>query len=133
MTRIRLTDTGLSMITKMSEGNPGALRVLMELLQHGAAIDPDATMGGGFASILDLDTLELYGPRIWMLYKDVCQEKLRLTIAVLRARQLGFTSDTAIKHAVDNRGDGLDVIALVAKVEERLPKFQREEHAHASK
>lgn len=86
-------------------------------------IDTDAAFGG-FANIMDLDTLGIYGSRIWMLYKDVCKEKLYKMIAVLRSWQLGFVSASAINHAIDNYGEGLDVSECVVKVTEQLKGFK---------
>ena len=109
---------------KMCDGNPGALRVLCECLKDGATIDPDG-FAGGLGAVLGMDTLKVYGPRIWMLYKDVCDHDLRVMIAVLRAWQLGFLTEAALNKAVDSYGAGIDVPDLVALVEARLPKFQR--------
>ena len=122
--RIQLTDTAMSAAMKMSDGNPGALTVCAMMLKQGAEIDPDSSMGG-LGNLLDMDTLGIYGPQIWMLFKDVCSQDLRVTCALLRAWQLGFVSDVGLRAAIDNYGDGIDIPALVAKVEERLPKFQR--------
>jgi hypothetical protein len=110
---------------KMCEGNPGAVRVLLECLKDGGAIDPDSSFGG-MSAMMSMDTLKVYGARIWMLYKDVCGEDLRRMIALLRSWQLGFVSSVEIDHAIENYGDGIDIPLLVAKVEERLPLFQRE-------
>jgi hypothetical protein len=51
----------------LSEGNPGALRVLMELMNSGPS---------GFLEVLGLDSRHLYGHHIWQVYKDVCGEDL---------------------------------------------------------
>lgn len=128
--RIKLTDTVMSAVIKMSEGNPGAIRVCAELIKEGGNIDPDSFMGG-FGNVMDLDTIRIYGSRIWMLYKDVCGEDLRVMCAILRAWQLGFLRDTALNNAIDNMGKGIDVPALVAQVEERLPKFQKAQQTAA--
>jgi hypothetical protein len=124
--RIQLNDTEVSAIAKMSEGNPCALTVLCMIVEDGAEIDPDGFMGG-FGAVLSLDTHRIYGSRIWMLYKDVCGEDLRVTLAILRAVQLGFLSEVDLRSAIEGSGMDhvLDVPALVAKVEERLPNFQR--------
>lgn len=122
--RIKLTDTAMSAAIKMSDGNPGALTVIASMIRDGAKIDPDSFMGG-LGAVLGLDTDGIYGSRIWMLYKDVCKGDLRVTMAILRAVQLGFLHRDALDHAIDSYGDGIDVPALVAKVEERLPKFQK--------
>ena len=119
----------MSAVVKMSDGNPGAITVMAGLIKDGGKIDPNSFMGG-FGNVMDLDTLRIYGPRIWMLYKDVCGQDLRVMCAVLRAWQLGFVTDSAINAALDNEPwrkseTSLDLDALVVKVEERLPEFQR--------
>jgi hypothetical protein len=123
--RIQLTDTAMSAAMKMSDGNPGALTVCALMLREGGTIDPD-DFAGGLGSLLSMDTLRLYGPRIWMLYKDVCKEDLRVACALLRAWQLGFVSDSQLRDAIENYGNGIDVPSLVKQVEERLPNFQRD-------
>ena len=122
MSRIGLGDTQISIFLKMSDGNPGALSVMMQLLEKGGQIDPDSFMGG-LGAILSMDTLEIYGSEIWMLYKDVCGENIVNMCAVLRAHQLGYITYNQIKHAINNRGEGLDVASELKKVKERLPKF----------
>lgn len=122
--RITLNDTGLSACMKMTDDNPGAISVTLEMLTRGEDIDPDDFLGG-IGAVLALDSHRIYGSRIWMLYKDVCGQDLRVTLAILRACQLGFLADADLQHAIDNMGDGIDVPALVAKVEERLPAFQK--------
>ena len=120
--KIKLTDSTQDILFKMSEGNPGALTVLLKMLAETKDIDPD-NMLGGFGPILSLDTLNLYGSQIWMLYKDVCKESLVSTLAVLRGWQLGFTTKDQIHKAVENYGDGINVANLHLKVVEQLPLF----------
>lgn len=120
--RIELTDSTMTVIMKMSDGNPGAITVLMRMLQEGEKIDPDS-WSGGLSGILALDTHGIYGSKIWMLYKDVCRENLENTLAVLRACQLGQLREDDMLNAIDNYGRGIDVDALVAGVKEILPKF----------
>jgi len=122
MDKITLTDTPKDVIIKISEGNPGALRVCMEIFQQGKLIDPDGALGG-LGVLLSLDTLQIYSSKIWMLYKDVCKEKLIDMLAVLRAYQLGYISDNQIKYAIENRGMGIDVTECYKKVKARLPNF----------
>ena len=56
----------MDMLMVMSEGNPGALTVLMNMLS-----DPT-----GLLKILSLDSLGIRGPKIWMLYKDCSGENM---------------------------------------------------------
>ena len=120
--RIGLKDTMPSVIIKLSDGNPGALRVCMEILEHTTAHDPDNVLGG-IGVLLFLDTLGIYGSRIWMLYKDFCKENISTTILVLRGWQLGIISKLDLNHAIDNYGNGLDIEDIVDQVQKELPNF----------
>lgn len=113
------------LVWKMSDGNPGAATVMMTIMEN-EDIDPDAAMGG-IGTILSLDTHGIYGPRIWMLYKDVCKQNISHMLALLRAVQLGYCSEGALNKAIDNYGEGLNQPELIAKVKERLPAFKIED------
>ena len=122
--KIELKDSLMDIIMKLSGGNPDAIRVCMELYTHGGNIDSDAAMGG-LASLLSLDTLNVYRERIWMLYKDVCCESIVKTVGMLRGWQLGYISEDKLNIAIDNRGDGIDVDKIMDMVCERLKNFDR--------
>lgn len=133
MSRVELTDSTLRIMAKMAEGNPGAATVLVRLLKEGNAIDQQALIGnGGVAAILTLDSCEIYGSRIWLLYKDVCKEDLVKTMAVLRAFQCGITRIEEINIAIDNRGQGLDVEAILVAVKAELKGFDNPKYAEES-
>lgn len=103
MERITRDMSVVDAIAAMSDGNPGAISVLAQVF-HGES-------GGvtGFFRILRLDSLGIYGPRIWMLFKDVCREELGVMLKVLDAFGRGDISQAALDHAIDNRGAGLDL------------------------
>lgn len=122
-TKIQLTDSTQDALLKMSEGNPGALTVCVQILKNGEQIDPDNAMGG-LGVILFLDTLGLYGPKIWMLFADVCEHNLSKMLAVLRAAQLGLITDKQLGQAVENYGEGLDIPTICTQVTQRLPRFR---------
>lgn len=125
MPRINLTDSIQDVAVKMVEGNPGALHVLMTVIKSGAGIDP-ACAFGAMQPILSLDTLGIYGPRIWLLWKDICGQSPVLFVAVLRAWQLGFISADELSSAVTearSRDNPIDVKKLYEQVRERLPDF----------
>lgn len=126
-TRIELHDTTLSMIMKMSGGNPGAVNVLAQILKEGATIDPDDFMGG-LGTVLSLDTHGIYEEKIWMLYKDICGESIVNTIGVLRAVQLGYMREseltTALAQNYAKLPDGR-LEEVLAQVRERLPAFAK--------
>jgi len=126
MSRIQGHMTQKDAIVAMCDGNPGGLSVLMQILADDGGIDPDNIMAG-FGTILMLDTLGIYGCKIWQLYKDVCGESMLHTLAVLRACQLGQIDIEQINTAIDNYGRGIDVDAILADVRERLPRFGAEQ------
>lgn len=123
--RIQLEDTLIDIMSKMSDGNPGACTVLMRMFKDGPTIDPQA-FAGGLSSILLMDTFRIYGPNIWMLYKDVCKEDIVSTIAVLRACQLGLVSQDTLLEAIAAYGRGINVPELVEMVKLELPEFGRQ-------
>jgi hypothetical protein len=124
-TRINLSMNIQDAVIALSEGNPGALTTCMELLKRTSEIDPDAAMGG-LGSLLTLDTEGIYGSRIYMLWNDVCNRDISSVLAVLRANQLGQlegVTSAKINHAIDNRGEGLDLEAIMKAVQKELPTF----------
>ena len=130
---IKLEDSTLDIVKKMSQManggfNPGAATVLMDILTKGKDIDGDDIFGG-FGTILHMDHHEIRGEKIWMLYKDVCKQDLRVMIGLLRACQLGYLNAHHLDIAINNYGrvnDGyLDIAGIMKDVEDRLPHFQR--------
>ena len=74
---IRGDMTMTEMIVTMSEGNPGAVSVIMGILQ-----DPF-----GLFEILMLDGMDIRGSKLYMLSNDCCQRdpaKLKRTLLMLR-------------------------------------------------
>jgi len=130
--RLELTDTFADACVKMAEGNPGALRLLTELAKHSPVVDPQCAFRE-IGPLISLDSFGIYGARIWMLYKDVCGgdgDDLAAsivacikTLAVLRACQLGLISRAQLNHAIDNRGEGIDVDGLLEAVKAELDDF----------
>lgn len=123
--RIELDDSFCEIYEKMSEGNPEARTVLIKIVAEDECenkIDPDNIMGG-IGVILYLETLAIYGPRIWMLFKDVCGQSIARMLAVLRSNQLNLLSSESLYHAIDNVGEGIDFDKVLAKLSDRLPNF----------
>ena len=125
MEKIKSTDSTMDIILKMSDGNPGALNAIMQILEPNN-IDPDNSLGG-FGVVLLLDTYGIYGTDIYVLYSDICGKDLAKTLAVLRACQFGLFDSRVLAdacHRQDYSGKELvPVEELYLKVKERLPKF----------
>jgi hypothetical protein len=106
MSRIELTDSGIDVISKLSDGNPGAINVMMQMFHEAGDIDPDNILGG-LGSIMLLDTFEIYGSNIWILYKDKCGSDLRKMIMIIRATQLGKFPRSHLQSLVAKSEDNL--------------------------
>lgn len=123
--RIKLTDTTMDVVVKMSDGNPGAVSALMGMLQS-SHIDPDSAMGG-LAPVLSLDTIGIYGTDIYVLHSDICGKDMAKTLAVLRSHQLGFLDASLLKLACSKQDysgrDMIHVDELYDKVKKELPNF----------
>lgn len=123
--RIKLTDSTMDVIVKMSEGNPGAMNVLIQMLTPNN-IDPDNGLGG-LGAILLMDSYGIYGTDIYILNSDICDKNLAKTLAVLRATQMGMFDGNILKdacHRQDRSGKQLvPVEELYLKVKEKLPNF----------
>lgn len=77
--RITLNMNMSEMLSTMSEGNPGALICMMELLEN----DPMAIL-----DILYFDSMGIYGSKIYMIWNDCCgrdMSKFKETIQYLRS------------------------------------------------
>lgn len=123
----RINDLSLTMIDViqiMSDGNPGAITVIMELITKTPAIDPDNLLGG-ISYVLSLDTYGIYGSDIWVFYKDLCGQDIVNVITVLRAIQLGYFREERLFAAVKGYrwDDDVDLAELRGMVQADLPLF----------
>lgn len=96
MSKLHHTMDIKSAVMALSEGNPGAINVLMSCAINADAVDPD---GGVLVALRELDSLEIYGPRIWVLFKDACGGDLRRFLLVLRASQLNCVTPKFLQDA----------------------------------
>jgi hypothetical protein len=129
--RIGMNDSVMTAIIKMAGGNPGAITVMADMVRQGGFIDPDDFMGG-FGAVLGLDSHGIYEHRIWMLYKDVCNQNLVHMLGLLRACQLGMLSDVKLDKAIDGTEPLSEdqVVGYLVQVQTRLPNFGKDLHEH---
>lgn len=139
--RIGLNDSMLVITAKLSEENPNALDVVYKLIREGNKIDPDAF---SYASLLLLDSFGIYGAKIWVFYKYICESNLTYMMAVLRAIQLGLLPRQHLMRVLnkptysgsiisyisgplyDLKND-INIPELLNKVKEQLPNFGKEQ------
>ena len=112
----------MDVIIKLAEGNPGAVNVLCMILKEQESIDQDSSLMG-VLGLLMFDTLGIYGSRIWMLYKDVCDSNISQVLGILRGWQLGFLDESLLNKAIDNYGKGINKQEIFDKVKKELPRF----------
>ena len=99
MSRIAISDDLVTALQKMSEGNPGAINVIMQLVEK----TDELYVGQGFAPfecVSRLDKLAIYGPSIWILYKDICHQRIELVFKMLHANVKGILSDADINKSI---------------------------------
>lgn len=89
-TRIDLGGTNLDALVKMSNGNPGAVVALSELLKFNDS---------GLGLILWLDDFGIYGTDIYVLYSDICDKDVKKMSAVIRATAQRKFDKNILKNA----------------------------------
>lgn len=117
--RIDLNDTMMNIAVKMAEGNPGAVTVLVQLIDDKS--DPDS-WAGGIGNLLSLDTHGIYGSNIWVMFKNCCNQNILNVVTVLRAVQLGLYTERELWQCIDTRTP-IDCNQLLAKVRKKLTRF----------
>lgn len=97
MSRITAQDDITSIILKMSDMNPGAMKVLNKMLASPEAFAP----ADPFIKILSLDTLGIYGPDIWDLGRYVCRDlDMHVLSSVLQNCAFGKISNAELKEHI---------------------------------
>lgn len=74
-------DDIISAVTKLCNGNPGAINACCVLIKEGAHISPYID---GYRYIMILDSIGIYGTDIYVLWSDICQRDLAKMMAMLR-------------------------------------------------
>jgi len=108
MSRLKLKDTFISAITKMSDGNPGAITALIDLSLSSPEIDPQSEFGG-IGPFFSFDLYEIYGSDIYIIWNDKCGRDSRKTLMLLRAVQLGFLQESKLKEMASDQMRQVDL------------------------
>jgi hypothetical protein len=88
--RINWTDSVPDAVAKIAEGNIRAAVLYGpdETLRRNRPFELPKVIG----PVMLLDSLGIYGPNVWVIFKDVCEQNHARMLAVLRATQLGMLS-----------------------------------------
>ena len=110
MGKLQLTDSTMDIAIKMSEGNPGAMHTIMELLQE---VNKDIVNMG---VILFLDSpLELYGSRLYQLWNDCCGRDIQKVINIVNLCAKGeITKDDFLQHVNQPYGIPFEILEVSA-------------------
>jgi hypothetical protein len=88
MGRITNTDTCDTIIVKMSNGVFGAVSVVVQMLK-----EPN-----GLELLRVLDTNGIYGSHIWILYKNICGQKINEMSAIIKSME--HTNAKNVMHLI---------------------------------
>jgi len=122
---LELRDNTVNIIKKMGKGNPGAMSVLIKLLQSKDVVTRKNTTTD---YILDMDRLGIYGENIWILYKDLCSERLNVLMAILYAQRTGNLDTTQLLTHIEGiqkykDHTPIDVDAVIDEICDENPLF----------
>lgn len=128
MSRITLQDSVNDMLCKMAEGNPGALTAMINLIEAKEGIDPQSALGP-FGPIINLDSWEIYGSSIYVIWADACTRNAHKMIVLLRATQLGIMPVDTLKAISYGAKPGINFKEISDKVCAQLAEFKPLEEA----
>lgn len=108
MSKIDITDSVADIVTKMSEGNPGAMTVVVKLVKE---MEKDIQV---LNIILCLDEhLELYGSRLYQLWNDCCDRDIQKVIQIVRLYMNGDISKKEIlEHVNKPWGEPFEILEV---------------------
>jgi hypothetical protein len=139
MNRIKLTMSGAEVIAEMSDGNPGAIMAMMDMVTAGSTVMDPACPSATLGPLVLLDELKIYGSEIYLLHNDVCDRDATRSIAVLYALQANLISIVDVRQAMHNWGFGrtseentAKVDMLVAAVKIFIPGFASRQSTEAA-
>lgn len=81
----------IEMIFTISEGNPEAIRVMKEMLKN----------PNGLMDILLLDSIDIRGSKIWLIYNDCCNQDMNKYNRTIKALIGGAFSEEEIQENLE--------------------------------
>ena len=120
-------DALISRLGEMSKGNPGAISVLIQIVNHADNIcpmdDPD-DVPPYIKILISMDVLEIYGSKIWLLFKDICGQDLPMMVALLMSMSydISVLPSSIILDALEGKLQ-INLDKVKSAILEKLPKF----------
>jgi hypothetical protein len=116
--RLGAMDTTMDMFMKMADGNPGGLTVMMNMVKKE---DWKSPYGNGLVFIMHFDDWGIYGPSIWCLWKDCCdQDWVKFETAIVNRIKGHISLKDFQEHIGDGRRHGVPFENLQS-IEEMFP------------
>lgn len=127
-----------AVLIDFSDGNPGAIAVLMTLQESYAKIDPEAIFGP-ITTVLAFDRLGFYGPKIWIFFEDVCHQKPVNCLLWFRLLGLTQNAEAELKDIIEKIESGkknprdlvINYQDLFTQVQAAVPTFNQGEPYNA--
>jgi len=126
-TKIEVEKNLQDMVSKMSDGNPGAINVMMGTILLTMRIDPDSVFGP-ITALISLDSYHIYGSSIYVLANDQCDGNIHKLLILLRATQMGLFDDIRLQTlaADQSRSDKItdeEWNSMISGLQKDLPNF----------
>ncbi len=110
----------------MSDGNPGALNVLIAMGTQVPVIDP-ANVFAQLAGMMLLDGAGIYGSRIYLLHNDLCDRSMVKVVTILRCIQMGLIPREGVYEWLDQCDTGptpsINFESYYSALKVKLPDF----------
>ena len=101
MSKLELSDSFDKIMIKLSEGNPGALNVLFEIMKEN-----NNDLLKSIPIFIMIDSMELYGSYLYMLWNDCCNKDIHKTIKVIDLYKRGEIGQPTLNERIRNVGRG---------------------------
>lgn len=106
---IELDDSVMDVLVKMAEGNPGAVTVMTQILEHEKDKGP--------LRLLSLDDMNIRGSQIWVGFKDHCESKIEVFVKAIKDRDPAMVEtinrECFHPHMTNQGHEGYDELARI--------------------
>lgn len=116
----------LEKILEFCDGDCDATTVIVKFVSRSHFIDPSINAKDLISQMKEYGITK---ERICRFYRDVCGEEFGRMIGLLRACKLDIITQSALLHAIDNNGEGINVDEVVNKVRQQTRSKATESHS----
>lgn len=118
MPRLELNDSLYDIVSKMGDGNPGAMDAVMQIMVY-----PGFFQVEGLMYLVNCDEMDIRGTHLYYLWNDSCDRDPKQFELVMRNKQMGHISAETIREATDpNKVTRAKPFVGLRSLEELFPK-----------